>query len=346
MTSPTTNATDTDKATAAASDADAADADIATAADTAANATPPRNRLFEEQAQILESRAHPGAQHLLTLRAPRIAATARPGQFVQLRCAAALPLRRPLSLLRADPARGTVEILFKVVGEGTRLLAQQALGQCLPCLGPIGVPFPVPAPGQRPLLLGGGVGMPPILFLATHLAQLRSRGRRLAPPFAVPFVILGSEVPFPFAPRPSQHLLPGLPAEAIAAVPLLEDLGVPSRLTSNQGLPGCYPGHVTALARAWLDLQPGRLPGQVPAHSPGQAGICIYACGPEPMLRAVAGLCREYGLPGWLSLEEHMACGVGGCAGCTVDIERDGERRRLRVCVDGPVFPVAEVVFS
>jgi dihydroorotate dehydrogenase electron transfer subunit len=286
-----------------------------------------RHEIFAEEAEILRHRALPGAQHLLTLAAPQVAARAEPGQFVQVRCDPALPLRRPLSLLRADAGRGTVEILYKVVGEGTRLLAAKQPGMHLPLLGPIGVPFPWATTRRRPLLLGGGVGMPPILFLAERLAKLRKSE-------VSPLVLLGSEVPFPFSARPSQMLLPALPPAVIAAVPLLEDLGVASRLASLRGYPGCFEGYVPDLARMWCA-----------AH--GDRGeISIYACGPGPMLQAVAALCAEFQIPGWLSLEEHMACGVGGCAGCTVDLERGGERVRKRVCVDGPVFAAHEVVFS
>lgn len=150
-----------------------------------------------------------------------------------------------------------------------------------------------------------------------------------------PFVVLGSEVPFPFQMRPSQHLVPGVPPQAIASMPLLDDWGIPSRLSSLQGLPGCFEGYVTDLARKWLDgLGDATL-----------AEVEVFACGPHPMLEAVATLAREYELPCQVSLEEFMACAVGGCAGCVVQVQTAEGPAMRRVCVDGPVFD-AYAVFN
>jgi len=284
-----------------------------------------RNTLFLEDAVILDHQHHAGDQHVLRLRAPRCAAKARPGSFVHLRCDPLLRLRRPLSIMRASAAEGWLDILYKALGRGTRLLTERQPGELISLLGPIGRPFEVHAERRRPLLIGGGVGMPPMVFLAEHL-----RGGDHQP-----LVILGSEVPFPFPARPSQFLVPGMPAGVTAAMPLLEDWGIPSRLTSLQGYPGCHQGYVTDLARAWLD-----------ALDDGQRQeVETFSCGPHPMLEAVAGVAREYGLPCQVSLEEFMACGVGGCAGCVVEVRTDEGTAMKRVCVDGPVFE-ADTVFG
>jgi dihydroorotate dehydrogenase electron transfer subunit len=160
------------------------------------------------------------------------------------------------------------------------------------------------------------------------LADALHRDRRFQP-----FAILGSEVPFPFQARPSQFLVPGLPPQAIAAMPLLEDWGIPSRLASLQGYPGCFEGYVTELAGAWL--------GSLDEES--LARVEVFACGPHPMLEAVAALARKHGLPCQVSLEEFMACAVGGCAGCVVEVRTPQGPAMKRVCVDGPVFDAAEV---
>lgn len=274
--------------------------------------------LFLHDARILTHTAHPGGQYVLRLEAPECASTAQPGQFVHLRCHDRLALRRPLSLLRVDPQAGWIEVLYKVVGDGTALLAQQPVGASLSVLGPIGNGFTRPATCQQPLLLGGGVGMPPMLFWAQ---RLRAQG-------VTPLVILGSEVPFPFTARPSQFLVPGLPPEVIAAAPLLEDWGIPSRLASLQAYPGCFDGYVTELAESWLRT---RSPAAL-------AGVVVYACGPHPMLQASARLAQRFGLASQLALEEFMACGVGGCAGCNIELHLPTGRAMKRVCVDGPVF--------
>ncbi|MCZ6895875.1 MAG: dihydroorotate dehydrogenase electron transfer subunit, partial [Gammaproteobacteria bacterium] len=142
------------------------------------------------------------------------------------------------------------------------------------------------------------------------------------------------EIPFPFRPRPSQIIAGGIPDGVIAAMPLLDDWGIASRLASRQAYPGCYDGFVTDLARAWIENT-----------GVERGGIEIFACGPTPMLRAVAALAREFALPCEISLEEFMACAVGGCAGCTVRINTLEGPAMKRVCVDGPVFDAATVVF-
>lgn len=286
---------------------------------------PHRATVFLENARVLAHDAYPGEQRLLRVRAPRTAAAARPGSFVHLQCHPLLPLRRPLSIMRVSAGEGWVDLLYKVVGHGTSLLAQVAQDAELSLLGPIGTPFSVLPQRTRPLLLGGGVGMPPMIFLAESLRQPRGAYQ--------PLVLLGSEVPFPFTARPSHILVPGLPDGVIAAMPLLDDWGLASRLSSLQGFAGCFDGYITDLARAWLAA----------LNADQVSEVAIYACGPHPMLEAVAGLAREFDLPCQVSLEEFMACGVGGCAGCTVEVRTPDGPSMKRVCVDGPVFDAASV---
>ncbi len=286
-----------------------------------------RGTIFLEDAEVLSHQAHPGDQYLLRIQAPECAAAARPGAFVHLKCDPQLPMRRPISIMRVDAKSGWVDLLYKAVGEGTRLLAQRRPGEHLSTLGPIGKPFEVHGERPRVLLIGGGVGMPPMVFLAS---SLRPAGGHT--PWA-PLVILGSEVPFPFQPRPSQILVPGLPPAVIAAMPLLDDWGIPNRLASLQGYPGCFDGYVTDLARHWLESLDDQARGQVE----------VFACGPHPMLAAVARLAREFALPCQVSLEEYMACGLGGCAGCVVQVDTPKGPAMKRVCVDGPVFDAYQV---
>jgi len=279
-----------------------------------------RNSIFVEEATILSHEACAGEQYIVRLRAPKLAARARPGCFAHLRCDPQLPLRRPMSVMRADPAAGWVELLYKKVGRGTGLLAEKPVGAGISIMGPIGRGFEPDPDRPLALLLGGGVGIPPMIFLA---AELRVAGNRYRP-----LVLMGSEVPFPFTSRPSQIMVPGLPPGVIGCMPLMEDWGLASRLASLQGWPGCFEGTITDLARAWIKTLDAGALGQV----------MVYACGPLPMLKATARLADEYTVPCQVSLEERMACATGGCAGCTVRIEtRQGPAMR-RVCVDGPVF--------
>ncbi|MGD8380123.1 MAG: dihydroorotate dehydrogenase electron transfer subunit [Gammaproteobacteria bacterium] len=286
-----------------------------------------RGTIALEDAEVLAQQAFPGQQFVLRLKAPKCAARALPGSFVHLTCDPALPMRRPMSIMRTSAHEGWIECLYKVVGEGTRLLAQRKAGDNISVLGPIGKPFVLDPARPRPLLIGGGVGIPPMVFVADTLRTDRRADWK-------PFVIMGSEVPFPFRARPSEIMVPGLPDGVIACMPLMEDWGIPSRLASLQGYAGCFEGYVTDLARAWLD--------SLDAEQRGEVGV--LTCGPTPMLRAVAALAAEYDLPCQVSLEEFMACAVGGCAGCVVEVQTDAGPAMKRVCVDGPIFD-AQTVF-
>lgn len=288
---------------------------------------PHRDTIYVEDAEVISQDAYPGEQFILRVRAPQVARDALPGSFAHLQCDPTLPMRRPLSIMRVERKTGVVEFLYKAVGRGTQLLSRRTPGESLSLMGPIGVPFTLSAQRSRPLLMGGGVGIPPMVFLADAIRQNH--------PDHQPLVLMGSEVPFPFPVRPSQMLVAGVPNGVIAAMPLMEDWGYASRLASLQGFPGCFDGYITDLARHWLKaLDSDRL-----------KTVEIYACGPHPMLEATVKLAKEFDLPCQVSLEEFMACAVGGCAGCTVRINAPSGPAMKRVCVDGPVFNGFQVEF-
>jgi hypothetical protein len=155
-------------------------------------------------------------------------------------------------------------------------------------------------------LIGEGAGIGPTLFLAEQLraasaedagptavpARAPSADAALAAPAGLitawrPLVLLGSDTPFPFRPRPSVIVVPGIPTGVIACMPLLEEWGIASRLASTADLPGCFEGSVTDLADAWLSsLSPADL-----------AEVEILSCGPTPMLESAATLARRYNVP-------------------------------------------------
>lgn len=319
---------------------------------------PHRGSILVEDAVVVAHTAHADGQYTLTVESPRIVERVAPGHFVHLSCGEALKMRRPMSVMRVHPEAGTLEILYKVHGLGTDLLARQAVGSQLSMIGPIGQPFRLS--GYRPIvmLIGGGVGIPPMVALAEHIREVAPEVRILA--------CLGSEVRFPFEPRPSQILTPALPAEVTATMPLFEDWQIPTRLASHAGFAGCFEGFVTDLADHWLtaltaaEATPTTIPdlanaaGSARLEGSGigtngmvdKADIELYACGPTPMLAAVQRLAARHDLPAQLSLEEFMACAVGGCAGCTVPIRTDAGVAMRRVCVDGPVFEASTVIFD
>lgn len=283
-----------------------------------------RGTLFVEDGELISTQTYPGDQFIMRIRAPKCAAAAIPGSFVHVTCDATLPMRRPLSIMRA--ADDWIEVLYKIVGEGLHLLADKKPGDTINVLGPIGQPFK-PSP-KRPkcLLIGGGVGIPPMVFLAESLLDKQW----------APLAILGSELPFPFGLEKSRIELSWLDNDIVSTMPLLEDWGVPARLTSLSGFDGCYRGYVTDLADKWLQS----------LDADERRQVEIFACGPTPMLKAVAALAAQYDVPCQVSLEEFMACAVGGCAGCTVEIATPGGPAMKRVCVDGPVFDASAVVWT
>jgi len=277
-----------------------------------------RNTIFEEPAKVLANVHHKGDQCVMRLHAPKTARDAKPGQFVHVRVSESKPLRRPISIMLTDPEKGTIDLLFKMIGDGTHQLGERKAGEILPLLGPIGVPFDLSDLSKRYVCIGGGVGIPPMIFAADDLI---ARGGK-------PVVFAGSEVEFPFALKPSTFMLPGIVGNTTLTITSLEARGIACRLASNAGLYGCYEGHVPNLARDYLL-----------ALSPEERAKCVLlSCGPHPMLHAVARLGRELDIPAQLSLEEHMACAIGGCAGCVVKTLEDGVEKYRRVCVDGPVF--------
>ncbi|MDE0679333.1 MAG: dihydroorotate dehydrogenase electron transfer subunit [Gammaproteobacteria bacterium] len=269
--------------------------------------------VFVEEGVVLSHREYPGGQYRLRLRTPRCAAAARPGSFVHLRCGSELLQRRPLSIMLADADEGWIELLYKTGGQGLTLLAGAEPGSVLHSMGPIGHGFALSEARPIVLLLGGGVGIPPVLFQARRLAGNGNWSPRL---------FLGSELPFPFALE--KHGKEN-------RLRLAERWGVPSHLASNAGLEGCHRGNLTESAREWLDGLPRERLSEV----------AVYACGPTPMLKAAAELAADFDVYAELCLEEYMACAVGGCAGCTVEAHTPDGLAMKRVCVDGPVFPAA-----
>lgn len=283
-----------------------------------------RGTLFLEDGEILSAEAFPGEQFVQRIRAPRCAATANAGSFVHIRCDESLPMRRPLSIMRAHD--DWIEVLYKIVGDGLRLLSQKQCGDLVSVLGPIGIPFTADRARPNSLLIGGGVGIPPMVFLADVLRDNHEFR---------PFAILGSEIPFPFELAKSKLPVAGVEEHVSSTMPLLEAWGIPTRLCSLAGYEGCFNGYVTELLEQYLAGK----------DATELAQIKLFSCGPTLMLKAVADLAAQYDIPCEVSLEEFMACAVGGCGGCTVLVETPQGPAMKRVCVDGPVFNSSSIAW-
>ena len=219
-----------------------------------------------------------------------------PGQFVHIRCGEGLLLRRPISVCSCmeDEPDDLLSIVFEVRGEGTAWLAGRELGDSLDVLGLAGNGFDL-KPEGRYLLVGGGIGIPPMLGCAQYTG-----GRATA--------ILGGR-------SRDKIILEDFFREDCAKVLCATDDG-------SLG----HHGFVDALVRREL------------SEDRGYDGV--LACGPKPMLRNVAKVAEEFGIPCQVSMEERMGCGVGACLVCACDMA-DGSRKH--VCKDGPVFDSREV---
>lgn len=287
-----------------------------------------RGTIYLEDAELLFHQTFEGEQFVQRYGAPQCAKSATAGSFVHVQCDPSIPMRRPLSIMRANAAEGWIEVLFKIVGDGLRHLAQKQPGDRLSLIGPIGRGFSLSDDRPHRLLIGGGVGIPPMIFLAEHI-------RREAPA-NLPVVLMGSELPFPFEVTRSSIETDWLDDDTRGSMPLLEDWGIVCRLASLAGLANSFDGFVTDLARRYLATLSLKQLGQTE----------LFACGPTPMLKAVATVATEFDLPCQVSLEEFMACAVGGCAGCAVPIKTNDGTAMKRVCVDGPVFDASDVFFE
>ncbi len=219
-----------------------------------------------------------------------------PGQFVHIRCGEGLLLRRPISVCSCmeDEPDDLLSIVFEVRGEGTRWLAGRELGDSLDVLGLAGNGFDL-KPEGRYLLVGGGIGIPPMLGCAQYTG-----GRATA--------ILG-----------------GRSRDKIILEEFFREDCAKVLCATDDGSLGHH-GFVNALVRREL------------SEDRGYDGV--LACGPKPMLRNVAKVAEEFGIPCQVSMEERMGCGVGACLVCACDMA-DGSRKH--VCKDGPVFDSREV---
>ncbi|EQD76375.1 oxidoreductase FAD/NAD(P)-binding domain protein [mine drainage metagenome] len=286
----------------------------------------PRGSVLIEHARIRENQRVAPEQFQLLLESPRIAARAQPGTFVQVSCDEDGWLKRPMSLLDAWGDR--LDILYKVVGKGTQRLSTRPAGTHLSIMGPIGNPFAPDPEAPWIIAIGGGTGIPPLIFLLERLLASGTRNR-LA-------FFGGSELPFPLETQPRATPFIGIPEHASLSLLRLDRAGIPAALASRGSIRGTYPGLVTELFECWWRAQP----------EPPAQGTQVFSCGPSAMMVSVQNLALEMHFGGALCLEEYMACAIGGCAGCTVPITGPGGIAMKRVCVDGPVFPMGTVLFD
>jgi dihydroorotate dehydrogenase electron transfer subunit len=227
----------------------------------------------------------------------------RPGHFFHLRLPSAdIFFRRAMSVAGVDTEQQEAEIIFRAIGRGTTLLSRMTKGDELDVLGPLGKPFSLPKRGEIPVIVAGGVGLPPMLYLAEDLV------RRGTSPDRIEFFYGG---------RSSSDIIERS---------RIKKTGVRFHPTTDDGSFG-QKGLVTEFVEKLFMAEP-------------KGKYRLYACGPEPMLKAVDQIGVRMKVPGQLSLEAPMPCGYGVCLGCVVPLTSGGN---ARVCADGPVFDIGEV---
>ncbi len=236
-----------------------------------------------------------------------------PGQFAMLSAGAQQAvhrtdplLPRPMAVYRAQPGvhRADVEILYKVVGRGTALLAEALPGQRVSIVGPLGNAFPPPHARERVVIVAGGTGIASVYELAARLARV----------------------------QPVEILFGARTAGDLMAQKDFEALGLPLRVATEDGSAG-ERGLVTELLEAALGGPSGGV------ESPARDRR-IYVCGPTPMMRRCAEIASRHGVPCIAALENAMACGFGVCLGCATPLRKGGY---ALVCRDGPAFDAASI---
>lgn len=264
--------------------------------------------LVESNAEVREG------HYLLSLRLPLSFVLPLPGQFVMVRLKGRkdMLLARPFSVSgfnrRAQDVR--VEILYRVAGQGTRLLAKLGIGEDVDILGPLGRPFEIPPNIHNVILVSGGVGIAPLRYL---LASLKAQGtdRTL-------------RIDFYMGAKTVDELL-----ELETTRCLCDNLHV---CTDD-----CSMGH------PGLVTEP--LEQAIKSYPLNDTLIC--ACGPLGMIRRLSEILTQYPMACQVSLEERMACGLGACLGCAVAVRGpSGERKYQRVCREGPVFNLRDLIWD
>jgi len=255
---------------------------------------------YLEKGLVLSHRQAAKDMFLMEFAAPAIAKECKPGQFLQVRSGGTNDplLRRPLSLYDVDQNKGTISLLYRVVGKGTGLLTGIKVNDYVDVMGPLGRGFALPDRPENILLVGGGIGTAPLVYLGRALKERQCKIQ----------VISGAAC-----------------AVQLVAEDKFKQLDIaylPATMDGSAGLQGLVTDLLATLEPDGIDR--------------------IYTCGPEPMMELVAQYAKGNNIWGEVSLEEHMACGVGACLGCARKLKNCHEGY-VKVCKDGPVFNMNEV---
>jgi len=257
--------------------------------------------IYDREAVIMANHEVAPNTFLLKWHSPEMAAEARPGQFVMIRTGTALDplLPRPFSICSVRD-NSEIHILYRIVGRGTVALSRVPEGGRISVMGALGNGFDLTRIDRPAVLVGGGIGIAPLIFLYERLGMEKCI-------FLMGFPGRGDVIP-------------------LEALDLSE---APVHIATDDGTMG-HAGLVTELLEAQLSHEENR-------------GLRVYACGPQAMLRRVAELTTKRDIHCQVSLEAHMACGLGACQGCAVEAAPGRARAYHHVCRDGPAFDARDV---
>lgn len=228
----------------------------------------------------------------------------KPGSFIQIELPETdLFFRRPMSVASVNNEKNEIEVIMKVVGRGTTYLSRVSKGDRVNILGPLGVSFKLPSKKEKAVIVAGGVGFPPLMYLAMEMIN---KG---------------------YDPKMIEFFYGGRSELDILEKSRLKKMKINLHPITEDGSFG-EKGLVTKYVEKFITENK-------------IAPMRMYGCGPEGMLKAVDDLGLKYDVPGQLSLEAPMPCGVGICLGCIVPLRKGGN---ARVCADGPVFEIGEVI--
>ncbi|MCK4401122.1 dihydroorotate dehydrogenase electron transfer subunit [bacterium] len=268
-----------------------------------------KSKIFNVKKEIIENKKISSDCYKMTFASKEIAEQARPGQFLHIRCIESYDplLRRPISI---HSLKGNVVgILYKIIGRGTGLLSKKISGDYIDVIGPLGNGFGYQSVANRqlPILVGGGIGIAPLYFLAQRLVEKCSDVT----------VLIGADTKC-----------------NILCIDEFKKLDCRVKISTDDGSTGINGTVVDLLKKEFV---------------PVNSKLKVFACGPVPMLKQVNQQVSKYNVSSQVSLERQMACGVGACMGCTIKGQRakgKGQNNYKRVCKDGPVFDIKEVVWE
>jgi dihydroorotate dehydrogenase electron transfer subunit len=257
--------------------------------------------IYQGKAKIVKQQKVGETFYHLCVESAAVAKFAVPGQFAMLKVAAGDEPLLRRPISIHSVSGKTVEFLYDVVGKGTEILSGARVGESIDIIGPLGAGFSL-VPGPA-IVVAGGIGVAPLFFLAQKLVKMKKTVT----------VLIGG--------RTKTHVLCAKDFKALGCV---------VKIATDDGSGGHH-GRVTELLEVVLS-KPSAM-----SHEPR----AIYACGPHPMLKALAQVAQRKGVSAQVSLETHMACGIGACLGCVVNTVSGFKR----VCKEGPVFGAREIIW-